>query len=94
MNAMVNEFLLGGVVICCLIAGAFFFRFYTRTRDRLLIIFAIAFWLLGLNWLALAFSQRDEIRTALYVVRLLAFLLILYGILDKNRSVKRSRPTD
>jgi len=27
----------------------------------------------------------DEARTVLYVVRLLAFLLILYAIIDKNR---------
>lgn len=90
MNELINEFLLGGVVTCCLIAGLFFCRFYIQARDRLLLIFAIAFWVLGLNWLMLAFSQRDEIRTVLYVVRLLAFLLILSGILDKNRSTRNT----
>jgi hypothetical protein len=84
---LLNQFLLGAVVMCCVTAGLFFLRFYRKTHDRLLLIFGIAFWVLGLNWLALSFTKTDnEVRTALYVVRLLAFLFILYGILDKNRA--------
>jgi xanthine/uracil permease len=86
-----NRFLLGAVVMACGVAGLFFLRFYRKTRDRLFAIFAIAFWVLGLNWLALAFTEEDEIRTALYVVRLFAFLMILFGILMKNRSTRRGR---
>ena len=41
--------------------------------------------MLGVNWLALAFTDRDEIRTWLYAVRLAAFVLILIAIIDKNR---------
>lgn len=63
----------------------FFLRFWRKTRDRLFMIFAIAFWTLGVNWLALAFFNQDEIRTALYTVRLAAFVLILAGVWDKNR---------
>ena len=85
MNVLVNQFMLGAIVALCAVAGLFFLRFWRKTRDRLFAIFAIAFWILGLNWLALAFTQQDEVRTALYVVRLLAFLLILFGIVDKNR---------
>lgn len=88
-NVAVNQFLLGAIVMCCAIAGVCFLRFYLHTRDRLLGIFAIAFWILGFNWLALAFIQRNEVRTALYGIRLLAFLLILVGILDKNRSPRK-----
>jgi hypothetical protein len=81
-----NQFLLGAIVACCAVAGVFFLRFYRHAGDRLLVIFAIAFWVLGLNWLALAFTKADEVRTWLYVVRFLAFLFILVGILDKNRA--------
>jgi hypothetical protein len=88
-QALFTQFLLGGVSVCCAAVGAFFLRFYVRTRDRLLVIFAIAFWVLGLNWMALAFIQADEVRTWLYAVRFLAFLSILAGIIDKNRSPKR-----
>ena len=89
-QVMLNQFVLGAIVMACGVAGLFFLRFYRKTRDRLFAIFAIAFWVLGLNWLALAFTAQDEIRTALYVVRLLAFLMILFGILMKNRSTRRS----
>ena len=84
------QFLLGAVSVCCAAVGMFFLRFYMRTKDRLLAIFAIAFWVLGLNWTALAFIQADEVRTWLYAVRFLAFLAILVGIIDKNRTPKRA----
>jgi hypothetical protein len=86
---LLSEFLLGGVAVCCVAVGLFFLRFYGRTNDRLLVIFAVAFWVLGLNWIALAFIQGDEVRTWLYAVRFLAFLAILIGIVDKNRSPRR-----
>lgn len=90
MNFDANQFLLGAIVACCVVAGLFFLRFYLRTYDRLLLLFAIAFWLLGINWLALAIIKGDEVRTYLYIIRLAAFLFILYGIIDKNRSPRRS----
>lgn len=87
------QFLLGATVTACGVAGLFFLRFRRKTRDRLFALFALAFWLLMVNWLALAFTVRDEIRTALYVVRLVAFLVILFAIFDKNRSAaRRSQP--
>ena len=79
------EFLLGAIAMACGTIGLFFLRFWRRTRDRLFMFFALAFWLLCLNWLALAFADRDEPQTALYAVRLLAFGLIIVAIWDKNR---------
>jgi hypothetical protein len=72
--------------MACAIAGLFFLRFWRRTQDRLFLVFALAFWLLCLNWLALSLTQQDEVRTVLYIVRLLAFAAIIVAILDKNRS--------
>ena len=89
MNPL-TQFMLGAIVMACAAAGLFFLRFWRKTRDRLFAIFAVAFWVLGLNWLALAFTRADEVRTALYAVRFLAFLVILLGILDKNRSRAKS----
>jgi hypothetical protein len=89
--ALINQFLLGGVVLACAVGGLFFLRFWRRTHDRLFAIFAVAFWTLGANWLALAFIQQDEVRTWLYGVRLAAFVLILWGIIDKNRPRAASR---
>ena len=82
---LLNNFLLGMIVMACAAAGLFFLRFWRKTHDRLFAMFAVAFWVLGVNWLALAFTDRDEVRTWLYTVRLAAFVLILIAIIDKNR---------
>jgi hypothetical protein len=68
------------------VAATFFLRFWRKTRDRLFGLFSLAFGVLALNWAALAFTRTDEIRTWLYGVRLVAFLVILYAIIDKNRA--------
>ena len=87
----INRFLLGALVMGCFAAGLFFLRFWRKTRDRLFSVFAVAFWLMGLNWLLLAFTSPDaEFRPALYLIRLLAFVLILYAILEKNRAGRRN----
>jgi hypothetical protein len=77
----------GAIAMGYAVAGLFFLRFWSETRDRLFLIFTGAFWLLGLQRLALAFS-RDmvEEHTGLYLIRLFAFVLILGAIVDKNRS--------
>ena len=79
----------GAIVMGYAVAGLFFLRFWRETRDRLFLIFAGAFWILGLQRLALTFS-RDMVEddTGLYLVRLFAFLLILGAIVDKNRSAQ------
>ena len=47
-------------------------------------------WLLGLNWLLLAmFRTGNEVHPGLYLIRLLAFVLILIAIVDKNRLAKQ-----
>ncbi len=83
------EFMLGGLVMGCFVTALFFLRFWRKTRDRLFAIFAIAFSLLGANWLLLAFTEQDEINTWYYAVRLVAFVLILFAIIDKNRAGRR-----
>jgi hypothetical protein len=89
--SQLNPFILGMVVMACAVAGVFFLRFWRRTRDRLFAIFAVAFWLLGLNWLLLAFTDPDAEtqRLVLYTLRAVAFILILIAILDKNRKSAR-----
>src|SRR4051812_7213052 len=83
------QFMLGAVVMACAVIGLFFVRFWRRSRERLFLYFAAAFWILGANWLALAFTREDEPSTLLYAVRLAAFVVILLGIWDKNRSSRR-----
>lgn len=85
-------FFVGGMIAMGYCAAALFFlRFWRRTRDRLFAIFAAAFVLLALQQLGLAISGRPTEGSAfLYLPRLIAFLLILYAIVDKNRKKTRS----
>lgn len=81
-----DDLLSGVVVALCGVASLFFWRFWKETRDRLFAFFAGAFALLGVNYLVLALNPRtSEVRPYFYLIRLLAFLLIIVGILDKNR---------
>ena len=85
-----NQFLLGAIAFGYWTAGLFFWRFWTKTRDRLFAIFAVAFWILGLLRCIVALTpDAVEHYHYLYWVRLLAYCLILLAILDKNRSARR-----
>ena len=81
-----QQFFLGVTFTLCVLIGLFFLRFWRKAKDRLFLAFAISFWLMGINWLALVQANRDEPQTALYLVRLLAFAVLLLGIWDKNRA--------
>ena len=68
-------------------AGLFFFRFWRESRDRLFAFFGAAFWVLALSWALLALiDPSDETRPYVYAIRLVAFLLMIAGMVDKNRS--------
>ena len=82
-----NLFLWGASAVASWTAGLFFLRFWRETRDRFFALFAAAFWCLTLNWIGLALTEPpDEARTLWYLVRLIAFVLIIAAIIDKNRS--------
>lgn len=84
---MMLDFLSGLITAGFLISGLFFIRFWARTRDSLFLAFAAAFVLLAINQGLLVLSGiAAEDRTWLYLLRLLAFSLILWGIWRKNRA--------
>jgi peptidoglycan/LPS O-acetylase OafA/YrhL len=86
MGDTVTALVSGLLVMGYAVAGLFFLRFWRETRDRLFGIFAGAFWLLAVQRLLLAlFQNPDNEQTWLYGIRLLAFVLILVAIVDKNR---------
>jgi hypothetical protein len=80
-------FLSGAVTLGFATAALFFLRFWRDTRDELFLAFAAAFLLLGIGQAILALGGiPDEQRSWVYLVRLVAFLIILYAILRKNRA--------
>jgi uncharacterized membrane protein HdeD (DUF308 family) len=83
---MIDGFLLGVIATSSVIAGIFFLRFWRDSKDSLFLTFAIAFIAEGLNRSAmLIVKQPNEGAPWIYLVRFFAFLLILIGIVNKNR---------
>jgi uncharacterized membrane protein HdeD (DUF308 family) len=79
-------FLLGVIATTSLIAAAFFLKFWRQTRDVLFLAFSAAFLIEGINRISVLFIERpDEGNPSIYIVRFLAFLLILVAIVNKNR---------
>jgi hypothetical protein len=86
---MLTSFLAGATVMGFALAGLFFLRFWTRTRDQLFLAFTLSFWLLGISQALLTFSNVPvEERTPLYLLRLAAFMLILVAVWRKNAAAK------
>ena len=86
MNPAVVLFLSGMLAAGYLVVAGFFLRFWKQTRDRLFLYFTVAFALLALQRaLVVPEFALVEDKTWAYVLRLLAFLLIAYGIVMKNR---------
>jgi len=81
-----SAFFNGGLTLAALIAGLFFFHYHRLSQDRFFLLFGIAFVLLGVQWLLSGmFEIDDHARPFVYLVRLVAFLVILAAIVDKNR---------
>ena len=82
----INEVLLGAAAMGSAVAALFFVRFWRQTKDRLFLMFAIAFVVDAImrSFLALA-TLPDETEPFFYLGRLLSFGLIVLAIIDKNR---------
>ena len=82
---MLEGFLLGIIVTASVTAGAIFVKFWRRTGERLFLAFGAAFVIEGLNRLTfLLIDDPTEGSPIIYIVRLLAFSLILAAIVSKN----------
>lgn len=87
---MVNGFLVGVISTSSLVAAVFFLKFWRRSHDSLFLYFGIAFFIEGLNRLmVLDQPHPNEGSPWHYLVRLLAFLMILAAILRKNYGLSR-----
>ena len=81
-----NRFLLGTLAAFSAAIALFFLKFMRETRDRLYGFFSAAFGVLTVDWIARALlTPRHESQHYLFLIRLLAFLLIIAGIAAKNR---------
>jgi hypothetical protein len=81
-----RTFLWGALTMGCVVIALHFLRYWRTSGDRLFVFFGVAFAVFALNWVSLAFiDPRVEGRHYVYFFRLAAFLLIIVGIVDRNR---------
>jgi hypothetical protein len=78
-------FMAGAISLGFLAVSLFFLKFWRRTRDGLFLAFAAAFVLLAVNQAIPALADiPSESLSGVYLLRLAAFLLIIWAILRKN----------
>ena len=79
-----SRFLSGMLAAFALAIAVFFLKFMRESKDRLFGFFAAAFAVLAVDWAAHALVNASQ--HYLFVIRLVSFLLIIAGVVDKNRS--------
>ena len=85
-------FLWGVLTMATAVAALFFLRYWRRSGDRLFAFFALSFALMSANWASHLWVAPDRApyEFRIYWVRLLAFAIIVIGIIDKNRRSART----
>ena len=84
MTASTIPFLLGAIAMAALAIGLVFLRFFRQTGDRLFLYFTAFFWLETATRILQSFGSLTDDDAILYLIRALAFTLIIVGIVDKN----------
>jgi len=84
MSEMIIDFLLGATTTANLVLALIFLRFYRRVRDRFFLYFTAAFGLESASQLCMWSGSYSEHGVTVFVIRLVAYSLILLAILDKN----------
>jgi hypothetical protein len=86
------DFLSGAAMMGAWVCGLHFMRFWRRTGDRFFLLFALAFWSLAIERIGLIFvdPKIEDRQPVIYLIRLIAFLLILAAVWVKNRPPRRT----
>jgi DNA segregation ATPase FtsK/SpoIIIE-like protein len=82
--AALEAFMAGMVMMGFMVAGLFFFRFWSRTRERLFAIFGVAFFLMALNEVFVDVTSPTNELVFAYVLRIIAYLMLIVAIVVKN----------
>ena len=88
---LMKGMLLGAIALGSAVAGLFFFRFWHMTGDRLFLYFSLAYFLEALGRLLIGLSavSSDE-HPVIYLIRVVAYGLIIFAIVNKNRKTSPS----
>jgi len=88
-----NDFFSGISMITFFASALFFLKFWRASHERLFLFFCWATTLLGLERVGVFVGTRwytplpvAEGLAWVYLIRLMSFVIIIYAILDRNRS--------
>ena len=88
---MIEDFLGGAIVMGLAVTALLFLKFWRRTREELFLAFSGSFLLLAVTQALLTLRLvHTEERSWLYLLRLAAFLLILFAMWRQNRRSRAS----
>jgi uncharacterized membrane protein HdeD (DUF308 family) len=86
----VNNLLTGAIAMASIVIALFFLRFWRSTRDRFFLYFALSFGIEGAHRVYSALtSQENEDSPLHYLIRLLAYGLIIWAIMEKNLPARK-----
>lgn len=88
-----THLLAGAIAMASLTIALLFLRFWRASGDRFFLYFALSFAIEGLHRVYAAMRDGGGEDSPLhYLIRLLAYGLILWAILEKNLPRKKRRP--
>ena len=86
-----HHMLLGAIAMGTLVCGLIFLRLWRESGDRFFLFFALSFLVQAVNRVALSLEPAPNEGSPLhYWIRLLAYVLIVVAIVDKNRAPSAS----
>lgn len=83
---MMAQFFAGCIFFGFLIVAGHFLKFWKSTGDRFFLLFAIAFALCGFERICVSLFIGVTTVSYIYILRLIAFCVIIGAIVDKNRN--------
>ena len=87
---ILNAALSGGIAVAFLMIGVCFTRFWRSNGSRLFLLFGITFFLLSVERVIIILVNPDnELAPYIYLIRLLAFGVLIAAIFDQNRKPGR-----
>lgn len=82
----IDHLLLGALAMGTTVVGIIFLRLWRDGGDRFFLWFALSFFVQAINRVALALTASPQEGSPWhYMVRLVAYLLIIWAIIEKNR---------
>ena len=87
-----TELITGAITMGSIVIALFFLRFWRDSGDRFFLYFALSFFIEGVHRLYSALHDAGGEDSPLhYLIRLLAYGLILWAILEKNLPKTKAR---